>query len=67
MNKKYYVVGSGIVGCVVARELAEAGAKVTVFERRNHTGGNVYDYKDGHGSQEPLKPVCPVSSTFLPP
>ena len=51
MNKKYYVVGSGIVGCVVARELADAGAQVIVFERRNHTGGNVYDYKDEHGIQ----------------
>lgn len=51
MDKKYYVVGSGIVGCVVARELADAGAQVIVFERRNHTGGNVYDYKDEHGIQ----------------
>lgn len=51
MDNKYYVVGSGIVGCVVARELAEAGAKVTIYERRNHTGGNVYDYKDEHGIQ----------------
>ena len=51
MNNKYYIVGSGIVGCVVARELADTGAKVTVFERRNHTGGNVYDYKDEHGIQ----------------
>lgn len=51
MDNKYYVIGSGIVGCVVARELAEAGAKVTVYERRNHTGGNVYDYKDEHEIQ----------------
>ena len=51
MDKRYYIVGSGIVGCVLARELAIAGAKVTIFERRSHTGGNVYDYKDAHGIQ----------------
>lgn len=51
MDKRYYIVGSGIVGCVLARELAIEGAKVTIFERRSHTGGNVYDYKDAHGIQ----------------
>ena len=51
MDNKYYVIGSGIVGCVIARELALAGAKVEVLERRNHIGGNVYDYKDEHGIQ----------------
>ncbi len=49
MQKDYYVIGSGIVGCVIAHELAEAGEKVTVIERRNHLGGNVYDYDDEHG------------------
>lgn len=45
----YYVVGSGIVGSVIAHELAENGNKVTVIERRNHTGGNLYDCQDEHG------------------
>lgn len=49
MENKYYVVGSGIVGCVIAHELAEKGNKVTVWEKRNHTGGNLYDYTDEHG------------------
>lgn len=49
MINKYYVVGSGIVGCVIAHELAEKGNKVTVWERRKHTGGNVYDFTDEHG------------------
>ena len=49
MEAKYYVVGSGIVGCVIAHELAKRGEKVKVFERRNHTGGNLYDYTDKYG------------------
>ncbi len=49
MDNKYYVVGSGIVGCVVARELAENGAEVKIYEKRNHIGGNLYDFTDEHG------------------
>jgi len=40
------VVGSGLAGATSARILAEAGYKVIVIERRNHIGGNVYDYKE---------------------
>lgn len=47
--KKYLVVGSGIVGCVVAHELAKANNHVTIVERRNHIGGNLFDYMDEHG------------------
>lgn len=43
------IVGSGICGSVAAREIAEHGKKVLIFERRNHVGGNVYDYKDENG------------------
>lgn len=49
MKNKYYIVGSGIVGSVIARELAERGAEVVVWERRNHIGGNIYDFTDEHG------------------
>lgn len=49
MDNKYYIVGSGIVGCVIAHELAEKGAQIVVWERRNHTGGNLYDFTDEHG------------------
>lgn len=48
MNK-YYIAGSGIVGCVIARELAEKGKQVIVLEKRNHIGGNLYDFTDEHG------------------
>ena len=46
---KYYIVGSGIVGAVLAAELANKGHEVQVLERRSHAGGNVYDYDDAHG------------------
>ena len=43
------VVGAGVAGCVAARQLAEAGKKVLVLEKREHIGGNTYDEKDGYG------------------
>lgn len=50
--KKYdevIVIGAGIVGAVLARKMAELGIRVTVYERRNHIGGNLYDYVDEYG------------------
>lgn len=41
--KKAIVVGSGISGCTCARALAENDYEVTVIEKLNHVGGNVYD------------------------
>ncbi len=43
------VVGCGLSGAVIARHMAEQDKKVTVWERRNHIGGNMYDYVDEHG------------------
>lgn len=43
------VVGCGLCGAVLARELAETGKKVVVWERREHIGGNMYDYTDKYG------------------
>lgn len=43
------VIGCGLSGCVVARHLAEQGKQVVVWERRDHIGGNMYDYVDEHG------------------
>lgn len=44
------VIGAGIAGAVVARELAEQGGqKVLVIEKRNHIGGNCYDLEDEYG------------------
>ena len=40
------VVGAGFFGATVARILAEAGIKVEVLDRRDHMGGNCFDYVD---------------------
>lgn len=41
------VIGAGLTGATVARLFADAGHKVEVYEKRNHIGGNCYDYKMG--------------------
>ena len=43
------VIGAGYAGAVAARQLAEAGKKVLVLERRDHIGGNAYDCLDKAG------------------
>lgn len=43
------VVGCGLTGSVVARNLAEKGQKVLILDRRDHIGGNMYDYIDEYG------------------
>ena len=41
----YLIVGAGFAGSVLAERLArEAGKKVLVVDKRNHIGGNTYDY-----------------------
>lgn len=47
--KQALVVGCGLSGAVIARELAENGYEVKILEKRNHIGGNMYDYVDEHG------------------
>lgn len=43
------VIGCGLSGGVIARHLAEQGKNVMIWERRDHIGGNMYDYIDDHG------------------
>ncbi len=45
----FLIVGAGFAGSVVARELADAGRRVLVVDRRPHIGGNAYDHIDAHG------------------
>lgn len=49
MEADALVVGCGLCGAVIARELAEKGFQIQIWERRNHIGGNMYDYRDDHG------------------
>ncbi|MGD8742228.1 MAG: UDP-galactopyranose mutase [Granulosicoccaceae bacterium] len=48
-NATVLIVGAGFAGSVIARELAEAGHRVLVIDRRAHIGGNAYDEYDSHG------------------
>ena len=41
---KILIVGAGFSGAVVARELAESGHQILVIDKRDHIGGNAYDY-----------------------
>ena len=48
-NEKYdvLIVGCGLSGVVMAERFAnELNKKVLIIEKRNHVGGNVYDYID---------------------
>ena len=40
----YLIVGAGLYGATVARELADAGKSVVVIDKRDHLAGNVYTY-----------------------
>ena len=55
---KYLIVGCGLSGSVIGRELAEDGHDITIWDRRDHIGGNMYDYLDEHG-------IIAVSYTHL--
>lgn len=43
------IVGAGYAGSVTARELADAGRRVHVIDKRPHIAGNAYDEYDAHG------------------
>lgn len=42
MSKRVGIVGAGFFGSVCARELTDAGHRVTVLEKRAHIGGNCF-------------------------
>jgi UDP-galactopyranose mutase len=45
--KKILIVGAGLSGAVIARELAEkTNSVIDVIESRNHIGGNCHTYRD---------------------
>lgn len=43
------IIGAGISGAVLAERYASIGKKVLLLEKRNHIGGNCYDYVDDNG------------------
>ena len=43
----FLIVGCGLSGVVIAERIAnELNSKVTIIEKRNHIGGNCYDFID---------------------
>ena len=45
----YLIVGAGLSGCTLARQIAESGHTVHIIEKRDHIGGNCYDERDKNG------------------
>ncbi len=44
--RKYLMVGAGLSGAVIGRHLAEAGHNITIFDSRDHIGGNCHTARD---------------------
>ena len=49
MSLDYLIVGAGFAGATCARELAEAGQRCLVIDKRPHVAGNAHDRLDDHG------------------
>jgi UDP-galactopyranose mutase len=46
----YIIIGAGFAGSVIAERIANVlNEKVLIIEKRDHIGGNCYDYKDKNG------------------
>jgi len=43
---KILIVGCGLSGVTIARELAEKGNEILIIEKRDHIAGNCFDYID---------------------
>ncbi len=41
---KILIVGAGLSGLTIARLAADEGHLITIIDKRNHIGGNIYDY-----------------------
>jgi len=50
MTRKILVIGAGISGCTLAERYANIkNCEVTIIDKRDHIGGNCYDYYDDAG------------------
>lgn len=46
VKEKILIVGAGLSGAVIGRELAQAGYAVEIVDQRNHIGGNCHTERD---------------------
>ncbi|MCQ4634132.1 UDP-galactopyranose mutase [Shinella sp. CPCC 100929] len=46
VKEKILIVGAGLSGAVIGRELADAGYRVEIIDQRNHIGGNCHTVRD---------------------
>ena len=50
MKYDFIIVGAGLAGCILAERIAtQLDKKVLIIDRRNHIGGNCYDFKEESG------------------
>lgn len=45
----FLVVGCGLAGMTTARILADYGCRILIIDKRDHIGGNIYDYYNNDG------------------
>ena len=45
----YLIVGAGLYGAVMAYELGKKGKSCLMIDKRDHIGGNTYDFINEHG------------------
>ncbi len=46
MEKRFLIIGAGLSGATIARQLADNNYEVTLIEKRAHIAGNCFDYED---------------------
>jgi len=45
----YLIAGAGFAGSVLAERLASTGKRILLVDKREHVGGNAFDYYNEHG------------------
>ena len=70
MDKKSHdlpiiVVGAGLSGATMARKFAEDGERVIVVDKRDHIGGNTYEFFEGQGGEAGQKARGPRPNGYL--
>ena len=49
VKQRILVVGCGLAGATVARELADRGYNIDIIDARSHVAANAYDFQDERG------------------